>query len=39
MEFTIVEKVRSMDPLYGREREKLHIRKFKTFHGGINRKP
>ena len=39
MEFTIVEKVRSMDPLYGREREKLHIRKFNSFHGGINREP
>ena len=26
MKFTILEKVRSIDPLYGREREKLHIR-------------
>ena len=39
MEFTIVEKVGSMDPLYGREREKLHIRKFNSFHDGINREP
>ena len=39
MEFTIVEKVRSQDPLFGREREKLHIRKFNTFYGGINREP
>ena len=30
MKFTILEKVRSTDPLYGREREKLHIRKSST---------
>ena len=28
MKFTILEKVKSSDPLYGREREKLLIRKF-----------
>ena len=39
MKFTILEKVRSQDPLFGREREKLHIRKFNTFHAGINREP
>ena len=30
MKFAILEKVRSTDPLYGREREKLHIRKSST---------
>ena len=39
MTFTIIDKVRSHDPLYGREREKVHIRKFNTFYGGINREP
>ena len=39
MKFTILEKVRSTDPLYGREREKLHIRNFNTFYEGINREP
>ena len=39
MKFTIIEKVRSSDPLYGREREKLHIRRFNSFYGGINREP
>ena len=38
MKFTIIEAVRSQDP-YGREREKLHIRKFNTFYRGINREP
>ena len=37
MKFTLVEKVKSKDPLYGREREKFHIKKFNTFYGGINR--
>ena len=36
---TIIEKVRSVDPLYGREREKIHIRKFNTFYNGLNREP
>ena len=39
VKFTIIEKVRSQDPLYGREREKLHIRKFNTFYAGINKEP
>ena len=39
MKFTILEKVKSNDPLYGREREKLHIRRFNTFYAGINREP
>ena len=32
MKFTIIEKVRSSDPLHGREREKIHIRKFNTWN-------
>ena len=39
MKFSILEKVKSSDPLYGREREKLLIRKFNTYHKGINREP
>ena len=39
MKFTIIEAVRSQDPLYGREREKLHIRKLNIFYGGINNEP
>ena len=39
MKFTILEKVKSLDPLYGREREKLLIRKFNTFYNGINKEP
>ena len=31
MKFTVLEKVKSDDPLYGRKREKLMIRKFKSF--------
>ena len=39
MKFTIIEKVRSSDSLYGREREKLHIKRFNSFYGGMNREP
>ena len=39
MKFTILEKVKSIDPLYRREREKLLIRKFNSFYGGINKEP
>ena len=39
MLFTIIEKVRSVDPLYGREQEKVHKRKFKKFYNGLNREP
>ena len=34
--FTRLEQVKSLDPLYGREREKLLIRKF---YNGINKEP
>jgi hypothetical protein len=33
------EKVKSLDALYGRERDKYHIRKFNTFYNGMNRTP
>ena len=39
MKFTIIEKVKSTDPLYGREREKVYIRKFNTYYGGLNKEP
>jgi hypothetical protein len=32
MKFTAIEKVKTLDALYGREREKYHIRKFNTFY-------
>ena len=39
MKFTVLEQVKSNDPLYAREREKLLIRKFNSFHDGINKEP
>ena len=39
MKFTILEQVTSTDPLYAREREKVLIRKFNTYHSGINKEP
>ena len=39
MKFTMLEQVKSLDPLYGREREIKLIRKFNTFHNGINKEP
>ena len=39
MKFSILEQVRSNDPLYAREREKVLIRKFNSFHDGINKEP
>ena len=39
MKFTIIEKVKSNDPIYRRERERFHIEKFDTFHFGLNKKP
>ena len=35
----MLEKVKSLDPLYGREQEILLIRKFNTFYNGINKEP
>ena len=37
MKFTIIEQVKSLDPVYAREREKMHIKKFNTYHKGINK--
>jgi hypothetical protein len=39
MRATIIEKVKSQDPLYRKEREAHHIRRFNTFFKGINKKP
>ena len=39
MKFTILEKVKSTDPIYRRERERYLIDKFDTFHSGMNKKP
>ena len=39
LKFTIIEKVRFSDPLYRREREKIHIRQFNTFYDGLNKEP
>jgi hypothetical protein len=39
MKFTVLDKVKSPDPIYGREREKLLIRKCSTFYCGINKEP
>ena len=36
---TILEKVRSNDDLYRRERERYFIRKFNTYYKGLNRQP
>ena len=39
LSITILEKVRSNDDLYRKEREKYFIRKFNTFYRGLNRQP
>ena len=39
MTVTIIEKVKSSDEMYRKEREQYHIRKFKTYYHGINRMP
>ena len=39
MKFTVIEKVKHRDTIYRQEREKYHIMKFNTFHGGMNRVP
>jgi hypothetical protein len=36
---TVLEKVKSSDTLYRKEREKYFIRKFNTFYKGLNRQP
>ena len=37
MKFSIIEQVKSLDPIYAREREKRHIKIFKTYHMEINK--
>ena len=39
MKGTILEKVKSNDPLYRKEREKYFIQKFNSYHKGMNRSP
>ena len=39
MKICILKQVNSHDPLYASERERLLIRKFNTFHSGINKEP
>ena len=39
MKFTVLEIVKKTDPLYRKEREAYHIRKFNTYHNGMNRSP
>ena len=39
MTITNLEKVKSSDDLYRKEREKYFIRKFNTFYQGLNRQP
>ena len=39
MKVSILEKVKSYDPQYRKERESLQIRQFNTFHKGLNKKP
>ena len=39
MKVTVLEKVKSIDPIYRKERDKFHMRKFKTFYKGRDRSP
>ena len=39
MNITIIERVKSNDPIYRKEREKYHIRKFNSYHKGMNGSP
>ena len=39
LRITILEKVRSKDDLYRKERERYFIRKFNTYYKGLNRQP
>ena len=39
MNITVLERVKSRDPIYRKEREKYHIRKFNTFYMGMNGSP
>ena len=37
MKITLLEKVKSTDPIYRKERAKYHIRKLNTFYNGMNK--
>ena len=39
MRITALEKVKSKDPIYRKERENYHIRKLNTLYQGMNRNP
>ena len=39
MKFSIIEKVKTYDQLYRKEREKFHINQFNTHYKGLNKKP
>ena len=39
MKFSIIEKVKTNDQLYRKEREKFHINQFNTHYKGLNKKP
>ena len=39
MSMTVLERVKSTDPIYRKEREKYHIRKFNSFYKGMNGNP
>ena len=39
LNMVILEKVRSQDDLYRKEREKYFIRKFNTYYRGLNKQP
>ena len=39
LSITILERVKTNDDLYRKEREKYHIRKFNTYYKGLNKQP
>ena len=39
MKITILEKMKNRDPLYRKERESYHIKKFNSFYKGMNQSP
>ena len=39
MKITALDKVKSNDPIYRKEREKYHTRKISTFYQGMNGNP
>ena len=39
MTLTVLERVKSSDDMYRKEREKYFIRKFNTYYKGLNRQP